>query len=164
VTTKWWLAAAVVVAVGWVGPAAAQDKPYVWKEGKVQVLFPDTPKESKEKLELARDNGKVVFMVTYNVIEALAKAPPDTHKLIFNSTRDNLAKSLNGKLVGEKELKLEGAAGGREFLVETALLGIYRTRIYIVGDRLYQQILMAPKDVATGKEGDTFFDSFKLIK
>jgi len=160
------LAAGLVAAVAFVlaGPAAAQDKPFVWKEGKVEVKFPATPKESKDKLELMKDNGKVIYMVTYNVIAALEKAPPDTHKLIFNNTRDNLAKSLNGKLLGEKELKVDGTAGGREFLVETPLFGVYRTRIYIVGDRLYQQILMAPKDVATGKDADKYFDSFKIVK
>jgi hypothetical protein len=158
-----WTVAALVVGFGWVQPAAAQGKPFAWKEGKLEVQFPAAPKESKDKLELQLDGGKTVYTVMYNVIEALLKAPPETHKLIYDNTKENLVKSLNGKLLSEKELKLEGATG-REYQVETPNLGVYRTRIYIAGDRLYQQILLAPKDVTSGKAADTFFNSFKLIK
>ena len=43
------------------------------------------------------------------------------------------------------------------------MIGVYRTRLYQVGDRYYQIILTAPRDMATSKEADKFFGSFKVM-
>src|SRR5438094_501002 len=99
-----WLAAAlVVVLLGGSGPAAAQDKPYVWKEGKIEIQFPGEPKESKGQLQLAKDTEKTAYFVMFNEIPGLSKTPPDGQTLIFNNTRASILKSLNGKLLSEKE-------------------------------------------------------------
>jgi hypothetical protein len=154
-----WLAAVVVLG-GLAGPVAAQDKPYVWKEGRVEALFPGTPKESKDKLELTK--GGVAYLVIRSEVPDLGKTP-GAETLFFDVMRGTLVKALQAKLISEKELKVDDAPG-RELLLEVPNLGVFRMRFILVGNRMYQVSVMGRMEAVTGKEAEAFFKSFKLLK
>lgn len=176
--TRWWLAAGLVVVLfDGSNIATAQDRPMVWKEGKIEIQFPGKPRESTQKnelglngakLELTLDDGKVVYVASFTTVAGLENKAQ--HAELFNTTRDNLVKSLGGKLLSEKELQAAGNGAnsprdpGREFLIETPLVGVLRAQVYFVGDRLYRLMLAAPKEVVNGRDAETFFKSFKLVK
>jgi hypothetical protein len=152
------LAAALLVA----GGGAAQEgwKEYTWKEGKCSLLLPGKPTEKKDSLQLVDKQG--VYMVYFADSPGMAKADAATIKQVFDKARDALVESLKGKLLREKDVKL-GKYAGRELQIEAPMVGVYRTRLYQVGERYYQVILTAPKDAATSKEADKFFASFKAM-
>jgi hypothetical protein len=83
---------------------------------------------------------------------------------ILEAFPEGAAQGVNGKLVSSKETKL-GDYPGREFEVE--LLGgkaILRGRVFLVDQRLYQVMAIAPADVADSPSIERFLDSFRLTK
>jgi len=152
------LVAALLVAAG--GTAQESWKEFTWKEGKCSLLLPGKPMEKKDSLLVVNKQG--VYMVYFADSPAMAKADAATIKQLFDKTRDALVASLKGKLLGDKDVKLDKYAG-RELQIEAPKIGVYRTRLYQVGERYYQLILTAPKEVATSKEADKFFGSFKVM-
>ena len=62
----------------------------------------------------------------------------------INATRDNFIKSVNGKLIAEKEISLDGHPG-LEFTAEMNSRLYVISRIYIVGNRPYQIVAVTPK-------------------
>jgi hypothetical protein len=155
-------AAAVVFLTVWTGAAASQEKPFVWKAGKLQAQFPGVPSANNTVLQYQRDDGKIAYLAVFTVIPQLAKTKKSLHPAIFDSGRDNMLKELKGKLLTEREVKV-GDHVGREFQIEYAS-GVYRAQLFLVGDRYYQLIVRAPKAVATGTEADRFFQSLRFIE
>ena len=152
------LAAALLVAAG--GTAQEGWKEFTWKEGKCLLLLPGKPTEKKDSLQVVDKQG--VYMVYFADSPAMAKADAATIKQEFDKARDALVESLKGKLLSEKEVKLDKHKG-REVQIEAAMGNVCRTRLYQVGERYYQIILTAPRDVATSREADKFFGSFKVV-
>ena len=162
--TRWWLAAGLVVLLfGWPGVATAQGKPFVWKEGKLEVRFPGEPTVMKDRLQLTQNGGKILYLVITVPIARLEKFPVEQQKVIFDLTRDSLVKSLKGKLLSEKQVKIDKLSG-REYRIETPEKTIYRMDTILVDNRMIQLILLATKDVQMSKDAETFFKSFKLVK
>jgi hypothetical protein len=160
---RWMLAGlVVVVALGKPTLAAAQDKPFVWKEGKLEIQLPGEPKQGKNELKLEKDGGKVVYLVTFSDIPKADKVTDEQRALLVKSIRESIVKSLDGKLLSEKDIK-SGEHAGNEFRVESAA-GLYRTHVFLVNGRLYQLVVIGPPDVSTGKEAETFFKSLKFAK
>ena len=114
------------------------------------------------KLEMQK-GLKTIYLATFNEIPNIAKADAAQKKLIIDSTRNSLEKALKGKLLSEKNIKA-GDVTGREFQVESAAVGIYRTRVFLHGNRLYQFVVTGDKSVVTGKDAETFFKSIKFMK
>ena len=87
--------------------------------------------------------------------------PADTPKRL-NSIRDKLVSSLRGKLLEEKEVKLDGHLG-RDLRIQPEKPGLlFRARIYLVQGRTYQIISLGPKTRVDSREVDEFLESFKL--
>jgi len=62
----------------------------------------------------------------------------------INATRDNFLKSVNGTLIAEKEISLNGHPG-LEFTAEMSSKFHVMSRIYVVGNRPYQILAVTPK-------------------
>jgi hypothetical protein len=139
----------------------AKWKEFTWAEGKCAILLPGTPKERKNALELIEGEG--IYLLSYHDIKGLKEGGEDLVKKIFDGTRDELLKSFGGKLLSEKKLTL-GKHPGRELQVEVKALGVYRVRVYLVGERMYQIIVMGPKALTDSKETEKLLESFKLTK
>jgi hypothetical protein len=152
--------------------AQAEDKKPEWKEfksdaGRFNILMPGTPKQSKRDVannvaqyQFLVDGGDRAWVVGYQDDPNFTKADDAVVKLAFTGAKNALLKNLKGKQVSDKEIKL-GPNLGTEFQMEISI-GLYRTRMYMVKERLYQITIVAPKAVALSEESDRFFDSFKL--
>jgi hypothetical protein len=84
-------------------------------------------------------------------------------KQIFDSSRDGAVGNLEGNLASEKDIKL-GKHPGREIQIVAGGKRLFRARVYLVDQRLYQVVVFGTKEAATSKEADKFLDSFKLAE
>src|SRR5262249_30165289 len=101
------LVAALLVAAG--GAAQEGWKEVTWKEGKCSLLLPGKPTEKKDILQVADKQG--VYVVYFADTPDMAKADAATIKQVFDKARDALVASLKGKLLSEKDVKLDKYAG-----------------------------------------------------
>ena len=154
--------------------ADAQPK---WKEfasqkGRFKVLMPGTPKQ--EQAETESDFGKGVLhmntaqagktMYGANYCDFPAKIKKVPLKQVLDSSRDGAVANLEGNLASEKDMKL-GKHPGREIRIGVAGgKRLFRARVYLVEQRLYQVVVFGTKKAATSKEADKFLDSFKLAE
>jgi hypothetical protein len=165
--------AVLIIAVE-VSCASADDqadwKEFASKDGRFKVLMRGTPKQNN--LDTESDFGKGVLHM--NVVQAgrtmyaanycdfpaeIKKAPL---KQVYDSSRDGAVANLDGKLASEKDVKL-GEHPGREIKIDVAGgKQLFRARVYLIDQRLYQVVVFGTKDTATSKEADKFLDSFKL--
>lgn len=157
----------------------AEDKPtlkeFAPKEGGFSVRVPGDMKETVKKVKAPDGKDEVQRMYTFSpapttvylILErdmaALANAKPATIQAALENSRKAAEESLKGKLLSEKKITL-GKHPGLEFQVESAKLGVYRSRIYIADGRMYQVTVMGPKEVATSPTADEFLKSFKLVE
>ncbi len=157
----------------------AEDKPtlkeFAPKDAGFSVRVPGDMREAVKKVkgpggkdEVQRTytyapNPSTVYLILDREMPALAKANAATIQTALENGRKAAEKSLNGKLLNEKKLSL-GKYRGLEFQIESAKLGVYRSRVFIVDGRMYQVTVMGPKDAATSRTADEYLESFKLRK
>ena len=155
--------------------AACNKKAQVFRSesGGFSVMIPGKPDESTRKLDTPR--GKIdlhlftaqksnrAYIVSYSDYpdEMVKQNSPEK---ILDGSRDGQVRSM-GKLILEKNISLDGNPG-RELVVEGKTSDGHdassKTRIFLVGNRLYQVIFAAPKGEASSSEMDDFLESFKL--
>ena len=170
-----WSVAVLIVAMRAISGVA--DEPTEWKEfaskdGRFTVLMVGTPKQYK--LDTESDFGKGVLnmnsiqlgktMYAANYCDFPAEIKKAGLKQVYDSSRDGAAANLEGKLASEKDLKL-GEHPGRE--IQIAVQGgkrLFRARVYLIDQRLYQVVVFGTKEAATSKDADKFLDSFKLAE
>ena len=154
------------------GTARAQDnewKTFSSKEGQFTVLLPGKPVERKqavgnnvEQVQYLIDGGNKAYLIAYQDDQNFANADETLVKQALAAGRDAAVTSLKGTLLSQKEMKFDKKYNGMEFQIEIPGTGIYRSRIFMVKERLYQVTVLGPKEVAVSKEADRFLDSFKL--
>jgi hypothetical protein len=167
--------ALLVFAIG-LASVHAEDKPdwkeFASQEGRFKVLMPGTPKQ--DKFDTESDFGKGVLymnsiavgktMYGANYCDFPAEIKKAPIKQVFDSSRDGAVANMQGKLAGEKDIKL-GDYPGREIQIDVAGgKQLFRARVYLVDQRLYQVVVMGTKEAATSKDADKFLDSFKLAE
>jgi hypothetical protein len=147
---------------------------FTWEAGKCSALLPGTPKLEKKTTTLPDggtldiyiqlvDKGNRAYILSYLDAPALASAADDVIQKALDNGRDQAAANLGGKVVSDTKRKL-GTYPGREIHIEAPGLGLYRARMYLVRGRLYQIVVLGPRDVALSKESTSYLDSFKLTK
>lgn len=143
------------------GAPGAENNERAWKEfssdaGGFTVLMPGTPTGSTQELET--DLGKVpqgrfmlftdtaVYIINYSDLPVSSDDPAIVRGALDAGRDTALAEQPGTKLLGEKEVVLDGQTG-REWLFhnDSALLMV---RAYFVKGRLYQVMIGAPHDVA----------------
>ncbi|HTP08881.1 MAG TPA: hypothetical protein VMP08_11565, partial [Anaerolineae bacterium] len=139
-------------------------------EGGFKVLLPAEPKVQTQLSDSAAgqlqvtmalvDMGDHAAGVSYNDIPKAASADPD---ILLRGGREGAAKNLKGTIVSDKPITL-GRYPGTEFVVAAPNNIIYTARVYVVNDRLYQILFLAPKDQMDQFDVQGFFDSFTLLK
>jgi len=84
---------------------------------------------------------------------------------ILDGSRDGAVRNANGKLVLENKISLDGNPG-RELVIDAKGKGgqdaTMKARVFLVKNRLYQVMVVAPKGQVSGAEIDDFLKSFKL--
>jgi hypothetical protein len=156
---------------------AAGEKLAPWSEyrsdkGNFKVLLPDQPKEQISTQQTAAgevkttinmvEAGDVAVGVGYNDLPPDAVRDQDSTVLLENG-RDGAVKNINGKLISDKLVAL-GAYPGLEFSAEVQQDYRYLARIYLIKDRLYQLVFLAPQDQIDDATVARFFDSFELLR
>ncbi len=139
-------------------------------EGGFTVLLPAEPKVQTQLTDTAAGTVQLTMALTemenyatgvsFNEIPSEASANPET---LLAGGRKGAAENLKGTVVSDKPIKL-GPYPGTEFVVETSNNLIYTARVYVVDDRLYQILFLAPKDQIDQFDVHGFFDSFTLLE
>lgn len=157
----------------------ADDKTPSWAEftskaGSFSALFPGKPQESKEtvskdgppQFQYVVGGPTGAYLVSYQDNPNLVNAGKALQDKALQTARDGAQRATQGKLLRSKEIKLDNVHPGLEFEFEIphGAGGVYRSRAYLVKDRLYQVIAVGQKDFATSKDADRFLGSFKLLK
>jgi hypothetical protein len=156
--------------------ARADDEPksekFSHKEGKFTVTVPKKPVEQKQKLKTEAGELDVYMFVVdqkdRGYITSYTDYPKGTvtnknREKVLEGARDGSVKGVKGKLISDKKIKLGKMHDGYELQIQLPNKGVtIRSRIYLVGDRLYQVVALGPADFTKGKEVDAYFDSFKV--
>ena len=140
-------------------------------EGGFTVALPEKPTE--QRTEPVGD-GKLKFHV-FHWTTSLAEytidyldttrllEDPKISKVILDDARDEGIKKENGKLLGERDLDLDGHVG-REFKIAVSD-GIFIERVYLVKQRFYSLTAFIPTDKSAEEAAAIkILDSFKLIE
>lgn len=170
--------AGLVVAGTWLGLCAVASSQAEWKTltskaGRFTMMMPGEAKEQTQdvptpvgKITMTMyilEVGGTAYFATFNdyPAELIQKSEAET---LLNGARDGAVGNVKGKLTSEKKITID-THPGRDISFE-ALGGqfVARSRIYLVKERLYQVMVLAPKDNGLPKDIDKFLDSFKLTK
>jgi hypothetical protein len=79
----------------------------------------------------------------------------------LDGARNGAVANIHGRLLSSRNITLAGHPG-REFRARVAS-GIYASRIYLVGQRLYQVIATTPQEQADSTDVARFMTSFKVL-
>ena len=164
----------IVTYVG-VGVRAGDDKGVVFtsEAGKFKVTMPAKPKTMTQQAPTVagtldvhlfivdqKDRGFIASYTDYpkgSVTDA-------NRQMTLDNVRDGNAKGVKGKLASEKKITLgKKKLEGREVLI--VLPGgstVYRARIFLAGDRLYQVVVIGPEMFAKSKAANAYLDSFQI--
>ncbi len=157
-----------------VKPLAA-GKAYVSPEGRFRVRFPESPRENVLKapspagpIEIhmaAVDRGDIAYIASYNDCPFDPKAI-DPDSTLETAVRGSL-QSSKGTLRSKRDIRL-GDHPGKACEIALPLPdgrpSTCRSRVYLVGKRLYQVVVIEAKGQEDPKVADAFLDSFALLK
>lgn len=111
------------------------------------------------------NKGNTSYAVSYTDFpeDFIQRADPER---VLNGGRDGAVSNVNGKLVLETQISL-GTNPGRELVID-AKAGdgrdaTIKTRVYLVRNRLYQVMVVAPKGEVSNDEMMKYLGSFRLI-
>jgi hypothetical protein len=110
---------------------------------------------------LTAEHEESRFIVQYQDLSRTAQKKGSSG--VLKAARASDEKVIQGKVVGEKEATLKGAVGW-SYQIETPEPDgpMARVRAYVVGTRLYQIIVVAPKTKFPTDDSERFLSSFKL--
>ena len=156
----------LVVLLALAGCGEAQPPEYVSKADKFKTRFGGDPKVT-ERPELRstvytveHDDGARTVIVTDLAIPDEPDRVPERLKL----AQDALVRSVRGKVTSTDSINLAGKFPGREVVAEFTepRPGMMYARVYLVGRRLYQVMVVGTEDYATSPTTGAFFDSFMV--
>lgn len=164
----------VVLNASAIPTPAADPEPevFVSKEDKFKAKFPSKPKQTNKKaagVDItmyavgSKDGGYMIGIAGLPIPKEETKEMIQTR---LDGARDGAVGNVGGKLQESKAITLDKKYPGREFTatIEKPKEGILRARIYLVGTRLYQVMLVGTKEFAMSKEADAFLDSFQITE
>ena len=140
-------------------------------EYKFKASFPGAPKQ-QEKTQVglkfkvysteARDGA---YMIMVSDMPIPPNEPDEELQARLDSAQDGAVQGAGGTLKTSTKITLDGKYPGREFSarITQPADGQVRVRIYIVGTRVYQVMVIGTDSYATAAEADAFLNSFKLV-
>ena len=154
---------------------AARPERVTWKRfnsavGGFTVLMPGEPTPNHEEHGVLGAKGVDVFIADHGEARYVVQYQDMTRTAmkkgvgaILKAARHSDEKVVQGKVVGEKEATLKGAIGVSYQIESPDPDGaVARVRAYMVGTRLYQVIVAAPKTKFPTDDSERFFRSFRL--
>jgi hypothetical protein len=158
---------ALVVSPVWAGPSKKpQYATHTPSDQGYTAIFPSEVDTSTKELATTAGNmsvraarsdfGGVVYSVT--VTEFPDSFRDATAAKLLDATRDGM-KGVDGNLAKESASNLDGVQG-KEVRIEVGRSNAIRARMFFVNHRLYQVMVVGPKDKLDGGEPDQFLKSF----
>ncbi len=170
----------VLFVVALAATATGCQKPmedFTSKEWKFQARFPGKP-ETKQKagpfgtqmtmfLTESRDGGYIIGVADMPIP---ADEPQTQIQARLDGARDGAVRNINATLESSNAITLQEKFPGREL---TAKLppqpngpkdGILRGRIFLVGKRLYQVLIIGTPAYVNSAKSAEFMDSFKVLE
>lgn len=135
--------------------------PAPFEETQQSVETPVGPVEIHTFTAEAEDTAYVVAYSDYPP-EIVNQTDP---QVLLDSSRDGAVNNLGGTLISEEVIDLEGNPGRSLVISATAnqdQTATINSRIYLVDNRLYQVLVVAPEGTSTPEASETFLDSFDL--
>lgn len=141
------------------------------KDGKFSVTMPDKPTEKTNKVKTAAGEVEAhlflvnqkdgTLLVSYSDYPAVAA--DGVEKVLAGVVEGNV-KSLKGKLASEEKITLGTKKHpGREIRVEVPdSKRLYRAKLFLVGNRLYQVVVLGSDEFAKSKPVEDFLKSFAI--
>src|SRR5262245_2198347 len=141
-------------------------------EYKFKAKFPGKPKEQEQSAlgikfrMFATESRNGAYMVGVADMPIPANEPSELIEQRLDGSRDGAIKNVGGTLKSSSPIKLAGKYPGREFTasITQPAPGLLRARVYLVGTRLYQVMVLGKDSYATSTEANTFLDSFQLLE
>jgi hypothetical protein len=159
------------------GPGKGFDanKPVVSKEGQFQLSFPAEPREITQNVDtpagqlavhmLIVEQGNIAFLATYSDNPDVAD-PAGQDKVLEGAVSGSI-ESAKATLISKRNIRIERYPG-KEYDYKMTLpdgtMANGRSRIYLVGKRLYQVIYLAEQGKENLKGRDVYLNSFRLTK
>ncbi len=164
----------LVLAV-WLAGCTAKPQAFKSQAGRFAVMAPQPLQESTQavttqagKIDLylfSTQQDNIGYFVSYCDYppDIMEKSDPER---MLDGSRDGALSNAKGKLIDETKIALEGHPG-RELAMETkdesGRRAVIKGRMFMVKNRLYQVMVVAPRSRADEKELDQFIQSFKLL-
>ncbi len=155
---------------------APQPRELKSEAGRFSVMTPTPLEEMVQSLETQGDKidlhifsgqlGDTGYFVSYwDYPPGLIQ--PDKLEKMLDASRDGSVAKVSGRLIREGKLTLMGNPG-REMVIETGSqtgpeARRLQGRLFIVGDRMYQIMVVAPRDEKSRPETEAFLQSLKLL-
>jgi hypothetical protein len=108
------------------------------------------------------DQGAKAWIITYNDYPAGTIAKTGLEEAYKNAVQGSI-RGTKGELRSNKAIT-QADTSGREILISVAGPLIMRQRIFIIGDRLYQNIYVGPPGTEDDAEVNAFFAFFRVGK
>ncbi|MGD0828227.1 MAG: hypothetical protein ABSA09_09115 [Desulfobaccales bacterium] len=155
---------------------APQPREFKSEAGRFSVMTPTPLEEKVQPLETRSDKidlhifsgqrGDTGYFVSYWDYPPGLVHPDELEKML-DAGRDGSIANVSGRLIREGKLTLVGNPG-RELVIETGSQTGPATqrlqwRMFIVGNRMYQIMVVAPKDQKSRPEAEAFLQSLKLL-
>ncbi len=165
--------AIILIVVIFYSASANEWKEYYLENGDFSVEFPSDPEKKIQQIPsqygildmnmLTYTDGNSNFTASYTdyPLSSIVSVNIDS---FLNGARDGALKNTNGKLISEKVIQYKNHPG-RE--IKFSLLdgkAMIRAKYYLVRNRLYQILVVAPPADLYNKNLQTFYDSFKLTE
>jgi hypothetical protein len=160
------LLAAIALLVVQAGPAAA----YVLRsdEGRFSIELPAEPSfqaideqsaaGAHVRYQWLVDLGHRAFIVTYNDYARTSEA-----ETIYDNGLEGALTATKGSLVRQQAVTLEGLQG-REFFARMPSGNTLRQRLFLVGNRFYQNIYVGPPGSEVEPAVEAFLASFRVVR
>jgi hypothetical protein len=142
-------------------------------EWKFKAKFPGKPKQGEQtvmgvKVQMfSVEQKEGVYGVGVSDMPMPAGVTAGNKEGMLDGARDGSIRNVNGKLKWSAPTFLAGNYQwpGREFaaMITQPTQGQIRSRIYLVGKRLYQVVVVGTDGYATSAQSTEFLDSFQLM-
>lgn len=164
--------ATVLIATA-VTPAIGDEKLTEYRNdtGKFKILFPGKPSMSTVKgmgdvmvQVFAVESGGSAYTINY--YDSPNPLRDEDSPKLLDGEIDGFYKALAGKKATQKEIKLQDKHKGAEHtgtITKPADLSV-RGRTFIVGQRVYNVLLLGPPNFVTAKPAQQYLDSFQVDK
>jgi hypothetical protein len=148
---------------------------YRSESGKYRIKAIGDPKERVEMFGMPSGPAEVKLIrflgpkgENYGVFSStIAKTDPaQTPEVLFEAIVNGAAENLKARVESRKVIDYQGKPGLEALIALPGKLpfvdGVYKVRLYWIGDQLYQLIFVGPREKLDTKEVNEFFDSFQV--